>query len=91
MRRIPAALITVAFTGTLLTLSNAPAQAYWIYHWDGAYSSDAECQVARQGFIDQETGMGQMFTVTRCTHHDRNPETNSPQAGWYYRWGIFAA
>ncbi|MBB5958189.1 hypothetical protein FHS29_004797 [Saccharothrix tamanrassetensis] len=74
-----------------MTIANAPAYAYWIYHYAGAFASATACEEERQEFIEQETSAGQMFVAYPCGYHDRNPETRSGPAGWYFRWGIFAA
>lgn len=84
-------LVTAALTGTALVTATLPAHAYWIYHWDGVFSSQESCLAARQSFIDQETEAGQMFNVSPCGYYEDNPETGFGPAGWYYRWGIFAA
>lgn len=90
-RKLRKVLVTTAFTGALLALTGTPAYAYWIYHYDGAYASESTCGEVRQQFIDQETAIGQMFYAGPCAYRDFNPETGSGPAGWYYRWGIFAA
>jgi hypothetical protein len=91
MRKLRSVLVTAALTGAALTTATTPAHAYWVYHWAGAFSTDAACAADRQAFIDQESGTGQMFRVYPCGFHDRNPETGFGPAGWYYLWGIFAA
>ncbi len=91
LRKLRNVLVTTAFTGAVMTATSLPAYAYWIYHYDGAYNSAETCEQARQDFIQQNTDAGQMFSAGPCAYRDRNPETNSGPAGWYYRWGIFAA
>jgi hypothetical protein len=91
MRKLRALLVTAALTGTVLVTTSTPAHAYWIYHWSGPYSAQEGCLADRQAFIEQETEAGQMFTVGPCGYHERNPETGFGPAGWFYRWGIFAA
>ncbi|NUT54277.1 MAG: hypothetical protein HOV94_44350 [Saccharothrix sp.] len=90
LRGLRNALITTTFAGAVMTATSLPAYAYWIYHYDGAYSTVEECGQARQTVIQDHTDAGQMFDVDPCAYRDRNPETNSGPAGWYYRWGIFA-
>ena len=91
LRKLRKVLVTTAFTGAVMTAASVPAHAYWIYHYDGVFDSASTCEQVRQDFIEQNTSAGQMFTVGPCAYHDRNPETGSGPAGWYYRGGIFAA
>lgn len=85
-------LITTAFTGAALAAANVTADAtgYWIYHYDGAYGSEARCGEVRQEFIEQNTAAAQPFSAGPCHYRDTNPETGTGPAGWYYRWGILA-